>query len=219
MVLSSNIFTRDHVTAKHELQSPCTAKFKHLLATAADDARWWFLLTYLHGIMLQQSINYSRLVRPKFKQLLATAADDARWWFLLTYLHGVMLQQSMNYSLLARPKFKQASSYGYWRFRNAGPFEPIYTVQRLRVCTRTPFSAPLLTQVILFYRFYEAILDSCRKNLVALGGESCSSCRQPGRGSRVAIHTQLDALQLYLVTNTTYSKMYQHHAATFLIKQ
>jgi hypothetical protein len=135
-----------------------------------------------------QSMNYSRLVRPKFKQLLATAADDARWWFLLTYLHGVMLQQSMNYSLLARPKFKQARSYGYWRFRDADPFEPIYTVQRLRMCTRTPFSAPLLTQVILFYRFYEAILDSCRKNLVALGGESCSSCRQPGRGSRVAIH-------------------------------
>jgi hypothetical protein len=43
--------------------------------------------------------------------------------------------------------------------------------------------------VKLILLFYGAILDSYRENLVALDGESCSSCREPGsdgsdRGNR-----------------------------------
>jgi hypothetical protein len=43
-------------------------------------------------------------------------------------------------------------------------------------------------KVSLFYCFYGAILDSCRKNLVVLGGESCSSSREAGSDTYIQLY-------------------------------
>jgi hypothetical protein len=40
----------------------------------------------------------------------------------------------------------------------------------------------------LILLFYGAILDSYQETLVALGGESCSSCQEPGSGSCVLVY-------------------------------
>jgi hypothetical protein len=54
--------------------------------------------------------------------------------------------------------------------------------------TGTSFSAFLIKKVSCFYCFYGAILDSYRENLVALGGESCSSCWKPGSDSCLSVY-------------------------------
>jgi hypothetical protein len=40
----------------------------------------------------------------------------------------------------------------------------------------------------LILLFYGVMLDSYRENLIALGGESCRSCRKPGTDSYVPVY-------------------------------
>jgi hypothetical protein len=56
-----------------------------------------------------------------------------------------------------------------------------------------------MKKVSWFHCFCGAILYSCRENLVALGGESCSSSREPGSDSCV---------QLYFISERTHGEKF-----------
>jgi hypothetical protein len=61
-------------------------------------------------------------------------------------------------------------------------------------------SASLIPQVSWFYCFCGSILDSYRENLVALGGESCSSCWETGSDSCVPVYQWThSSIQLHLI--------------------
>jgi hypothetical protein len=69
----------------------------------------------------------------------------------------------------------------FWNFSgrtSLGECQPILMVERVFACTGTSFSAPLNVRKLIFCS-YGAILDTYWKNLVALGGESFSFCREP----------------------------------------
>jgi hypothetical protein len=67
----------------------------------------------------------------------------------------------------------------------------LYSAFTHKVQRNCHFPAPsrnCYNKVSWFYCSYGAILDSYRENIVALGGESCSSSREPGSDSCVQLY-------------------------------